>query len=335
MYIEAQSGSDLMDRFAVNITGIPGSTMIEGETHSGIFGQAEISISYNLACTENYYGPRCEQLCLSGSCPCDPGFTGQFCATSIDDCDSVSCGENQMCIDGHLNYTCTCLPGYTGQDCSTDTNEPDVCADVSCGENRVCVRGGDTSDYTCACDSGLTGENCVTASDMCEGVDCGDGICAPVTIDERNTITCVCDSGFGDREYCYGNTTPTVVIIIISTIVTFAVLFLVACIIVVVCLIRCIKMRRKFKNSDDLAQNTEITVTSPSSTTTTTMTTPFFEQSDYYDYPTVPIAREGNIAPRPYETNVDCGPNPSYGIRGTIPVRLDQETGEDEDHYYY
>ena len=331
-----------MDRFAINITGTPG-TMIERASHSGIFEKAVINISYTLACTENHLGPRCEQLCFDRDCPCEPGFTGVFCATSINDCVSASCEENQTCVDGHLNYTCTCGPGHT---CSTDydSNEPlDICADANCGENEVCERMDDNLNYTCVvCEFGLTGDqrNCATA---CEGVDCGNGECVLITINEVMDYTCVCYSGFTDGRYCFGSTTPdvdtadTMTIIITSlAVVASAVIILAASIVIAVCLVRCIRMRRGLKSID------ESTVTSPSTATITT--TSFFEQSNNYDYPIVriaPIARDRDIEPRAYETiqRFDYGHNPSYGIHGANqanqPNNLNQQTGEDEDQIYY
>ena len=55
-------------------------------------------MNFTLVCTENFYGPNCDMSCLD-NCTCEPGFTGEFCATSLDDCVEVECGLNHadMC----------------------------------------------------------------------------------------------------------------------------------------------------------------------------------------------------------------------------------------------
>ena len=101
----------------------------------------------------NFYGPNCSQFCTS-DCNCEEGFTGQFCGTSINDCVGVTCGVNQICMDGHLSHSCVCAPGYTGPDCLEDIDE---CAGVNCN-NGTCEQG--TASFTCVCTPGYTGQFC-------------------------------------------------------------------------------------------------------------------------------------------------------------------------------
>ena len=45
------------------------------------------------------------------TCQCAVGYTGSTCE-DIDDCVSVTCRNNSMCVDGVNSYVCTCLPGF-------------------------------------------------------------------------------------------------------------------------------------------------------------------------------------------------------------------------------
>ena len=143
---------DFIDRFAIDLL-TPVGSMIERSTYKGVFGLAEIDVSFSIMCTENFYGPNCSMLCLD-NCTCEPGFTGEFCATSIDDCMGVECGLNHRCVDGHLNFSCKCHPGYTGPNCTIDIDE---CEGVDCNYG-TCVN--ELASFSCTCNSGYTGEFC-------------------------------------------------------------------------------------------------------------------------------------------------------------------------------
>ena len=45
-------------------------------------------------------------------CQCAVGYTGSTCEVNIDDCVSVTCPSNSICMDGVNAYECTCLPGF-------------------------------------------------------------------------------------------------------------------------------------------------------------------------------------------------------------------------------
>ena len=132
--------------------------MTERRTYSGIFGKATVDVSLVLDCAENYYDENCDRFCEE-NCTCSPGTTGPCCAVSIDDCVNVTCGENEMCEDSHLNSTCVCETGYAGLDCLEDVNE---CEEVDC-INGICEEG--IGNFTCFCTSGYTGQFCETRLD--------------------------------------------------------------------------------------------------------------------------------------------------------------------------
>ena len=151
---------ELIDRFAINVS-IPVGTNTSSITYQGIFGLAEIDVSFGLKCMENFYGPNCDIICLD-NCTCEPGFTGEFCATSIDDCVGMECELNQRCMDGHFNFSCECQPGYTGSNCTIDIDE---CEEVDCN-NGICDNR--LASYTCICNPGYTGQFCATQLDAYE-----------------------------------------------------------------------------------------------------------------------------------------------------------------------
>ena len=103
-----------MDSFPTNLTL---GTMVSRRTLNGQFGLATIELEVSLVCTGNFYGPDCTLVCNSPPCPCDPGFTGDFCAINIDECASVDCSGRGVCSDGVNSYTCACQDGYSGVNC--------------------------------------------------------------------------------------------------------------------------------------------------------------------------------------------------------------------------
>ena len=46
------------------------------------------------------------------TCVCVAGYTGPICAYDIDDCLSVTCPNNSMCVDGVDSYECICDPNF-------------------------------------------------------------------------------------------------------------------------------------------------------------------------------------------------------------------------------
>ena len=150
------AGDELIDRFAISINTVNGPTATQN--YSGVFNYAAIDMSIRAMCLQNFSGPNCEVFCTE-NCTCPPGFTGEFCATSINECAGVVCGENQICVDGHLNYTCVCEPGFTDQDCLTNIND---CTNVNCNSG-TCVDG--VNFHTCLCPPRFTGQSCETELD--------------------------------------------------------------------------------------------------------------------------------------------------------------------------
>lgn len=53
----------------------------------------------------------------SFTCQCPLGFTGPFCLTEINECDSHPCLNKGSCVDSLGTYRCLCPLGYTGKNC--------------------------------------------------------------------------------------------------------------------------------------------------------------------------------------------------------------------------
>ena len=128
---------ELIDRFAIDLP--DASNFLSVEVYTGVFGFAEIELSFERVCAENFYGPRCEVFCVENCC----------------EVVNVNC-NNGTCIQGIGSITCVCEPGFTGTDCSTDINE---CEGVNCN-NGTCIQG--IGSITCVCEPGFTGEFCTT-----------------------------------------------------------------------------------------------------------------------------------------------------------------------------
>ena len=140
---DVSNKDELIDRFAINLTDM--SQFTSGEMYTGVFGFADIELTLDRVCINDFYGPNCDIYCLEN---CD-----------IDRCDGVDCGTNQLCVNLVFNYSCVCMPGFTGTDCLTDIDD---CAAVNCN-NGTCMDGIDV--FTCVCDPRYTGQYCETELD--------------------------------------------------------------------------------------------------------------------------------------------------------------------------
>ena len=155
-------------------------------------------------CLDNYYGARCDILCLEstaadaqgvsheeaggvynfyvenqgicltdGSVRCNPGRAGSHCEFQCLDCEYGSCNLN----DG----TCDCFAGYYGDLCNA------TCPGRCSGNNGICQ-----DDGTCACDAGFTGDDCSLECCIRDGgtaIGRVHGSCNP-------TGGCSCDAGW-------------------------------------------------------------------------------------------------------------------------------------------
>lgn len=169
----------------------------------------DMEIRYRCARSRVYAGKQCQvkdvcgevtSPCISGTCvnkpddlkgyhcvSCSPGFTGDSCQLTTDECAGQPCQNGGTCNDLSIAYNCTCVPGYTGLNCQVN---PDNCACNPVG-TKNCLDG--LNDYTCNCLPGYTGHNCSVNINECASNPCfSDAKC----VDQVNGFTCGCLPGW-------------------------------------------------------------------------------------------------------------------------------------------
>ncbi|XP_036392110.1 teneurin-4 isoform X1 [Megalops cyprinoides] len=146
-------------------------------------------------CLVGWGGPGCESprascmdqcsghgafLSDTGTCSCDPNWTGHDCSTEI--C-AADCGGHGICVSG----TCRCDDGWMGAGCDQRACHP------RCNEHGTC------KDGKCECSPGWNGEHCTIAhyldkvvKEGCPGLCNGNGRC---TLGNSGWY-CVCQLGW-------------------------------------------------------------------------------------------------------------------------------------------
>uniref|UniRef100_A0A3P8Z850 Teneurin-4 n=1 Tax=Esox lucius TaxID=8010 RepID=A0A3P8Z850_ESOLU len=116
----------------------------------------------------------------TGTCSCDPSWTGHDCSTEI--C-AADCGGHGICVSG----TCRCDDGWVGAGCDQRACHP------RCTEHGTCKEG------RCECSPGWNGEHCSIAhyldkvvKEGCPGLCNGNGRCTL----GNNGWYCVCQLGW-------------------------------------------------------------------------------------------------------------------------------------------
>ncbi|XP_071372443.1 teneurin-4 isoform X8 [Centroberyx affinis] len=137
-------------------------------------------------CFVGWGGPGCESprascmdqcsghgafLAETGTCSCDPSWTGHDCSTEI--C-AADCGGHGICVSG----TCRCDDGWMGTGCDQRACHP------RCNEHGTC------KDGKCECSPGWNGEHCTIEG--CPGLCNGNGRCTL----GNNGWYCVCQLGW-------------------------------------------------------------------------------------------------------------------------------------------
>lgn len=172
---------------------------------------ARITYRIRVRCDENYYGNKCNKLCVprddyfghyrcepSGAQVCLEGWMGQDCKTAIckQGCNLLHgscsvpgeckcsygwqgqfCDECMLypgCVHGTCNqaWQCNCERNWGGLLCDKDLNY--------CGRHQPCVNGGtcmntEPDEYYCACPQGYSGKTCQIVEHACVSDPCANG----------------------------------------------------------------------------------------------------------------------------------------------------------------
>eukprot|EP00066_Takifugu_rubripes_P021314 XP_011610580.1 PREDICTED: protein jagged-2 isoform X2 [Takifugu rubripes] len=172
---------------------------------------AHLAYRVRVRCDENYYGNKCNKLCVprddyfghyrceaSGAQVCLDGWMGPGCSTAIckqgcnllhgscavpGECtcsygwDGQFCDECKLfpgCVHGTCvqPWQCRCERNWGGLLCDKDLNH--------CGRHQPCVNGGtcmntEPDEYECACPPGYSGKNCQIDEHACASSPCAHG----------------------------------------------------------------------------------------------------------------------------------------------------------------
>ena len=96
---------ELIDRFSLSIdTSITAGAPRIQSTLTGIFGLAEIELSYTLTCLDFFFGPNCSTFCDVDDC--SPGFTRELSTTTV----SSSTDDGASDVTQTFNYRTIAIP---------------------------------------------------------------------------------------------------------------------------------------------------------------------------------------------------------------------------------
>ncbi|XP_065680062.1 uncharacterized protein LOC100210856 isoform X21 [Hydra vulgaris] len=137
--------------------------------------------------------------CLSGSCVCNSGFTGD----GVNNCTAtcpVACNSNATCVE----TTCVCKNGFIGDGV---TNCTATCTSA-CNPNATCV------GTTCVCKNGFVGDGVSNCTATCASACNPNATCVGTTCvcnngfigDGVNTCTATCTSACNPNATCVGTT---------------------------------------------------------------------------------------------------------------------------------
>lgn len=145
----------------------------------------------------------CENIGNSHRCHCIDGYTGSYCQTEINECDSSPCQNDAKCKDLIGSYQCQCAKGFQGQNCELNVDD---CQPNPCQNGGTCHDAIDS--FTCSCPPGTLGIICEVNANDCLPDSChNNGTC----IDKVGGFACRCLPGFvgprceGDINECLSN----------------------------------------------------------------------------------------------------------------------------------
>lgn len=111
---------DYVDAYYINLTIPVGHTSPRPQPYKGLHGISDMVLSFELSCSEHYYGPQCDIVCrgqndamghytcsANGSIVCNEGYQNPAvncteCTMSKEDCCKYRCGLRITAI--HMRY---------------------------------------------------------------------------------------------------------------------------------------------------------------------------------------------------------------------------------------
>ena len=104
------------------------------------------------------------------NCICNDKYSGIYCTTFQDACQSIPCRNGAQCIiqsnSGGMDFSCMCATGWTGLICDVPINE---CASNPCFYEEFgsrCIDG--VGEFFCHCAPGFSGLTCGQNINECQ-----------------------------------------------------------------------------------------------------------------------------------------------------------------------
>ena len=142
----------IIDRFLINLDQLQlGADLTEQTTYDGIHNISQLAISFQVQCSENYYGSDCTTFCEA--------------VEGVYNCDS---NGSIVCVEENRNSSTSCIKcfeSYYGSDCTTFCDAEEGVYNCDNDGDIVCVE--DTRDPSTRCTQCLTGRNLSTNCTSC------------------------------------------------------------------------------------------------------------------------------------------------------------------------
>ena len=139
----------------------------------------------NAACVEIDEG-------ASWECQCNPGYEGPgLNCTDTNECETVKCYDNSLCVNFPGSYLCHCEKGYqiAGKRCW----DIDECYELPCHQQANCKNTRGSFECNCKSDTVGSGFDCKNADQCREDLKCGkNSVCSY----SNGKLQCSCPAGF-------------------------------------------------------------------------------------------------------------------------------------------
>lgn len=117
--------------------------------------------------------------------------------SSLDSC-LMNCSNHGICTYENNEIVCSCDEFYRGEACEEDTrpcSKQNTCLNGNCTDLIV---GDQVRGYNCNCHELYEGRHCQYKKKVCDGFNCGNGLCIPLT---ESSVKCLCFMGY-TGQYC-------------------------------------------------------------------------------------------------------------------------------------